>query len=96
MIDIAVEIIREYVQENLFDPTISWDKYEFKKRSYSHWAAYEILNRVIDHPLDAPLDTIENFMFEMTMYACCSENKQRILIFQTAAETAEEIALLII
>ena len=83
MIDIAVEIIREYIQENLFDPTISW-------------AAYEILNRVIDHPLDAPLDTIENFMLEMTMYTCCSENKQRILIFQTAAETAEEIALLII
>lgn len=59
----ATSIIQEYIQKHLFSPSFSWDKYEFKKRSYQQWAAYEICERIMDHPLDPALDTIENFMF---------------------------------
>lgn len=95
MNEVAVEIIQEYIQENLFKPALSWDSCEFEKRSYSHWAANEILNRVMDHPMDDPLDVVENFIFEMAMYARYGENEHRGFIFHTAAETAIEIALLI-
>ena len=96
MIEIAVDTIREYIQENLFEPSFSWDKREFETRSYSRWAAYEVLNRVIDHPIDAPLDTIENFVLEMAMYAHYGKNEHRSFIFQIAFETATEIALLLV
>lgn len=95
--DLAATIIMGYIDEHLFSPSLSWNKYEFKKRSYEQWAAYEICERILDHPLDPPLDVIDRFMFEMYMYACFSdENKQKSFIFQTAVETAEELALLFV
>lgn len=50
-VDTAVSIIQQYIDEHLFSPSFSWDKYEFKKRSYQQWAAYEICNSILDHPL---------------------------------------------
>lgn len=97
MHDLAVSLILDFVQKHLFPPAFSWDKYEFKKRSYQQWAATEICERILDHPFDLPLDTIENFMFEMYIYACFSdEDEHRTFIFQTAVETAEELALLFV
>lgn len=97
MCDVAITIIREYIDKYLFSPSFSWDKHEFKKRSYQQWAAYEICERILDHPFDAPIDTIENFMIEMYMYACYGdEDESRTFIFQTAVETAEELILLFV
>ncbi len=95
-VDTAVSIIREYTDKYLFSPSFSWNKREFKKRSYQQWAAYEICNRIMDHPLDDPIITIENFMFDMAMYACYGEDEARSFIFQSAVETAEELFLLLI
>lgn len=93
----SVSIIQEYVKEHLFEPSLSWGKHEFKKRSYEQWAAYEICERIMDHPLELPLDIIEEFIFEMYMFACASdEDEARTFIFQTAVETADEIALLFV
>lgn len=66
------------------------------KRSYAQWAAYEIINRIMDKPLDMPICIIEMFMYEMAMYACYGEDEQRSLIFQTAVDTAEELILLFV
>lgn len=93
----AVTIIQKYMDEHFFSPAFSWDRHEFKKRSYQQWACYEICERIMDHPLEQPIDVIERFMFEMYMYACYGgENKQQSFIFQTAVETAEEIILLFV
>ena len=92
----AVAIIQEHIRMHLFSPSFSWDKYEFKKRSYQQWAAYEICDRILDHPLDTVFDVIDNFMFEMYIYACYGEDEPRTFIFQTAVETAEELALLFV
>lgn len=94
--DVAVTIIKEYVDQHLFSPSFSWPKNEFKKRSYSQWAAYEIINRIMDNPFEMPICIIEKFMFEMTMYACYGEDEHRSEIFQTAVETAEELVLLFV
>lgn len=97
MCDTAASIILDYIQEHLFSPSLSWDKREFKRRSYQQWTAHEIIERILDHPFDPPLTTIENFLFEMYFYACFSgEDEERTFIFQTAVETAEEIVLLFV
>ena len=92
----AVSIIQRYVDEHLFSPSFTWPKYEFRKRSYQQWAAYEICDRIMDKPFDDPITVIENFMFEMAMYACYGEDEQRSFIFQSAVETAEELSLLFV
>ena len=92
----AVSIIQRYVDEHLFSPSFTWPKYEFRKRSYQQWAAYEICDRIMDKPFDDPITVIENFMFEMAMYACYGEDEQRRFIFQSAVETAEELSLLFV
>lgn len=97
MADTAVSIIMEYIREHLFSPEFSWPRHEFMKRSYEQWAAYELCERIMDKPFDAPITVIENFMFEMAMYACyCDEDEHRSFIFQTAVETAEELILLFV
>ena len=92
----AVSIIQRYVDEHLFSPSFTWPKYEFRKRSYQQWAAYEICDRIMDKPFDDPITIIENFMFEMAMYACYGEDEQHSFIFQNAVETAEELSLLFV
>ena len=84
----AVSIIQRYVGEHLFSPSFTW--------SYQQWAAYEICHRILDKPFDDPITVIENFMFEMAMYACYGEDEQRSFIFQSAVETAEELSLLFV
>jgi len=97
MCDVAVTLVTEFIREHLFSPAFSWDKYEFKKRSYEQWAALEIIERIMDRPLDPPIDIIESFMFEMYYYAYHSgDDEQRTFIFRTAYETAEEIILLFV
>ena len=92
----AVSIIQRYVKEHLFSPSFTWPKYEFRKRSYQQWEAYEIWARILDIPYADPIPLIENFMFEMAMYACYGEDEQRSFIFQNAVETAEELSLLFV
>lgn len=92
----AVSIIKEYVDRHLFSPSFSWPKDEFEKRSYSQWAAYEIINRIMDKPFEMPICIIESFICEMAMYACYGEDEHRSLIFQTAVETVEELILLFV
>lgn len=87
----------DHIHKHLFSPALSWDKYEFKKRSYEQWAALEMIERIMDHPFDPPIDTIESFMFEMYCNAYVSgDDEQRTFIFRTAVETAEEIILLFV
>lgn len=95
-VDVAISIIHDYINKHLFSPSFSWCKYEFEKRSYSQWAAYEILNRIMDQPLKDPITVIEGFIFETAMYTCYGEDEHRSFIFQTAVETAEELILLFV
>lgn len=96
MCDAAVSIALKYIDQHLFSPSFSWSKYEFEKRTYSRWAAYEIINRIMDKPFDMPSCIIEEFMTEMSMYACYGKDKHRSWIFQVAAETAEEMLSLFV
>ena len=91
----AVLIIQHYIQEYLPPPTRSWDKQEFKKRSYQQWAAYEICNRIMDSPHNNPFRAIDSFVFEMAAYSNTDDPTARF-IFTNALETAKEITLLLV
>lgn len=91
--DAAIVIIN-YMEENLFEPKQNWPKDEFYRRSYSRWAANEILELVLKHPFDAAHSLIEGFFFQMLYFSHLSKSESANLIFSIAMETAEDILLL--
>lgn len=90
---VSVDAIEEYISEYLFLPSINWPKEEFERRTYSRWAASEILNRVRNDDRD-PLDVIEEFSDEMDRYFELSDSHNSWYIFIAAKETADDIAFL--
>jgi hypothetical protein len=96
MNDIAIRLILEYVEKYLFDPTLNWPREEFEKRSYSRWAAYEIIESIMDHPFEQPIDVIDDFYMRMIIFGRAAEGTKREAIFSCAADAAEEIALMFV
>ena len=87
----AVQAIINYTEESLFEPEASWPEYEFKQRSYSRWSAYEVLARVMDHPLTPPEVIIGEFIIKMVVCSYATGDKNKIFMFSVAQETAEAI-----
>ena len=81
--DIAIGVIEQYINEHLLAPYSTLDKYEFKKRSYERWAAYEICEKIMDSPLEDPSS---DSIFTLN----------RGFIFQCAANIAEELLSLFV
>lgn len=94
MNEIAIQVIMDYVEENLFEPQNNWPKDIFEERAYSRWAAFELINRIIDHPKDPPDIVIENFIFEMIRFSHETENREKCRVFTIASEVAEDIIYL--
>lgn len=85
----SVIIIHNYINKNLFTPCHNWPEFEFKRRCYARWAAYEIINRIIEIPESEIFLTILYFMHEMDEFAGIRKDSE--FIFITARNTAEEI-----
>ena len=92
----AVQVIIDYIDEYLFEPYANWPKNWFNQRTYSRWAANEILGLVIDNPLTPPSMVIDEFLVKMSYYSCVSENQNISIIFSTAVDTAENILNLVL
>lgn len=95
-VDTAVSTIHRYIDKHLFSPSASWEKCKFQKRSYQQWAAYEICDRILDKPFDDPIVVIDEFAMEMSVYASHGTDDFRKLIFENAAEIAEDLILLFV
>lgn len=94
MVDPAAYILQEYVNDCLFEPSNDWPAIEFKRRTYSRWAADEITKRLNeDHD---PISILEQFIDEMDDYSEVTDDKETQFIFTVAKETAEDIALLFV
>ena len=87
----VLSTVNNYMDTSCFEPAYSWDFVEFRRRAYQRWAICEVCNRIINNPFDAPSDIAEDFVIEMSMYACHSEQEPCRFIFQTALETAESL-----
>lgn len=92
----AAQAITDYIEEYLFEPDANWPKSWFNQRTYSRWAANEILELIIDNPLTSPMIIIDEFLIKMSYYSCMSENQNISIIFSTAVDTAEDILCLVL
>ena len=80
----TIRIITNYINDCLFEPKANWSINWFKERSYSRWAANEILGLIIIDPLTQPTDIIYQFIINMNYYVCSLENANIRFIFSTA------------
>lgn len=87
--DEAIFKIQNYLNNDLFEPSLNWPKDEFRKRCYSRWAVNEIITRIMDRPLDPPDQIIELFLIEMIIYSTRENDSDEI--FSIASNTAEEL-----
>lgn len=87
--DEAIFKIQNYLNNDLFEPSLNWPKDEFRKRCYSRWAVNEIITRIMDRPLDPPDQIIELFLIEMIIYSIRENDSDEI--FSIASNTAEEL-----
>lgn len=66
MNEVEMLSIMQYLEVCLPEPNLSQGKKEFEKYSYSRWAVFEIINRMMDKPFISAWDVIDNFILDMT------------------------------
>lgn len=93
MNDEAITTILRYMDECLFELEDTWPIDGFEKRSYSRWAATEIIAALLNRPLDWAWGVIDEFIIEMLYFAHLTKENNRKFIF--AIEVAEEIQALL-
>ena len=94
MNDEAVTTIFRYLEEYLFEPMKNWPKEEFEKRSYERWAAYEIVESLIDHPFATADMVIDEFILKMIFFAhLAKEKKQQFMFAIDVAETIQSLLM---
>lgn len=94
MNEVDMTKIKEYFEENLFEPDKNWPKDAFEERSYARWAAMELWGRLLDHPYEQADDIIFEFILDMIHLESYTSNPKRVRIFSIARETAEDILTL--
>lgn len=93
-IAIAKVMVSEFIDTFLFPPCNNWPKCEFEERAYSRWAAMEILNRLDTRKNMSAINIIQEFTEEMLDYERETDKWEKVRIFRTAREIAEDIASL--
>lgn len=103
--DDAIFVVRNHINNRLSETRKCLSESEFAFRSYSRWAAYEIMSRMAERttrlpefitgiPHDSPIDIIEEFLGEMDLYLDTSKTNQSRRIFTIAKNTGEDILTL--
>lgn len=87
--DMAVHALIEYLEES-DTPEVYWSQHWFEEISFSRWAAEELINAILDHPMVSAEDTIEEFAIKMTAYSSLSDGTDAGRIFSIAAKFAYE------
>lgn len=96
MDDRYVLMVEEYIRDNLPEPDIKDDSYIFELHTYSRWAAYEILERLMRETTKLPAhvsgleqisaeEIVDNFIDEMDYYAMMSPDLDAKDIFFIAS-----------
>lgn len=96
MNEVAIDIVLNYIDRSLFEPDHKWPDYIFEHRTYSRWAAYEVLERIMDHPYDDPSIVIEGFWFEICSILNDDLDPKKQKMFSIAKQTIEDIGRLFV
>lgn len=62
--DTAVQALLDYLNES-DEPEIYWPRHHFEESCFSRWAAWEMIEAIMDHPMKDPEDVIEEFAIKM-------------------------------
>lgn len=93
--EFAIRMIRQAIDECLFEPGYHWSPDMFEERSYARWAAFEILERLMDQPFDDPEVVVSKFMYKMGVLASEERDPKRVHLFMIARDTAHDILSII-
>ena len=100
----ALSVVRRYLKEYLPEPMNPRAINEFKERTYSRWAANEIICRIIDEELKlpyhisgleqrVPVEVVKEFVDELYTAWELSTKKDQKMVYSCALHTAEDILL---
>ena len=95
MNELEARIVLKYIDEYLSEPIESYSTKGLGQRSYSRWAAYEIIERLMEYPFNPPDEIVEAFIIEMTGYSYMAKDPRTARIFEIAMDTAEDILCLL-
>lgn len=87
--DMAVEALLEYLGES-DEPELHWSKRQFEEASFSRWAAGELIEAIMDHPLVSPEDTVEIFALKTLAFSAMFADTEAERIFRIASDFAFE------
>ena len=90
MDDKALMAISNYLDDSHVNKDCLYFRKKFDHNSYLTWAASELVSRILDNPHESSFTIVEEFMYEMAMYAYMA-TEEHSLIFQTAVERSEKI-----
>lgn len=95
MHDKVVMTILTYIEDHLFEPSRTWPNDIFAHRAYARWAACEIIQLVMDNPLEDPRILIEGFAIKMIAYSNLYTPSNGCNMFTVAEDVANDILQLI-
>lgn len=87
--DAAVQALLDYLRESN-EPEIFWPRHHFEESCFSRWAAWEMIEAILDHPFDDPEDVIEEFTMKMVIFSSIADGTDEGRIFSIAADFADE------
>ncbi len=87
----TISKINSYIDTYLFEPQNTWPNIYFEERSYSRWAANEIIYLLLEQENIRPIELISRFAFLMGRYSDKSSNHKSQWIFSIAKDIAEDI-----
>lgn len=87
--DAAMKALLDYLEKS--DSSMDfWTCCRFEERCFSRWAACEIIEAIMNHPMVEPENVIEEFLIKMILYSSISTNIGEKKIFSTAAHFADK------
>lgn len=84
----AIQTVKEYIAD-LKPPKYRLKRSFFEQKTYSIWAAKEVLQYLWSHPDTPPIIAIEEFIEKMDKYSL--KNRESSFIFSVAHDIAEDI-----
>ena len=87
--DAAVQALLDYLNES-DAPEIYWPRHHFEESCFSRWAAWEMIEAIMDHPMKDPEDVIEEFAIKMVLFSSIADGTDEGRILSIAADFADE------
>lgn len=95
MNQLEAEMVLKYIEEHLPLEEKFLNKNAAKERSYSRWAAYELVERFMDHPFDPPEVIVDSFLIELMWYSKMSNDEHKNRLWMAAIDAVEDISCLL-